>query len=161
VLVGRLQQRAWTAEDGSARSTVEVVAEEPSGGLRPADAPARRPAHDHVAPTYDCTTYGVMPPAKMQECASTARGRMASGMTVLMLLECRRTQNYALTDRLTLAATVGRELGNGVSHNGSRWLRGKDAFSLPFRSGTSATTRLPLTRRAPKSCVMLEHGRSV
>jgi single-stranded DNA-binding protein len=26
--VGRLQQRSWTAEDGSARSTVEVVAEE-------------------------------------------------------------------------------------------------------------------------------------
>jgi single-strand DNA-binding protein len=28
VVVGRLHQRAWTAEDGSARSTVEVVAEE-------------------------------------------------------------------------------------------------------------------------------------
>ena len=28
VVVGRLQQRAWTAEDGSARSVVEVVAEE-------------------------------------------------------------------------------------------------------------------------------------
>jgi single-strand DNA-binding protein len=28
VVVGRLQQRAWTAEDGSARSMVEVVAEE-------------------------------------------------------------------------------------------------------------------------------------
>jgi single stranded DNA-binding protein len=28
VVLGRLQQRAWTAEDGSARSTVEVVAEE-------------------------------------------------------------------------------------------------------------------------------------
>jgi hypothetical protein len=28
VVVGRLQQREWTAEDGSARSTVEVVAEE-------------------------------------------------------------------------------------------------------------------------------------
>jgi single-strand DNA-binding protein len=27
VIVGRLQQRAWTAEDGSARWTVEVVAE--------------------------------------------------------------------------------------------------------------------------------------
>jgi single-strand DNA-binding protein len=26
VVVGRLQQRSWTAEDGSARSTVEVVA---------------------------------------------------------------------------------------------------------------------------------------
>ena len=75
------------SKDGSARSTVEVVAEEPSGGLRPADAPARRPAHDHVAPTYNCTTYGVMRPAKMQECASTPRGRMASGMIVLMLLD--------------------------------------------------------------------------
>ena len=28
VVVGRLQQRSWTAEDGSARSTVEVMAEE-------------------------------------------------------------------------------------------------------------------------------------
>ena len=28
VVVGRLQQRSWTAEDGSARSVVEVVAEE-------------------------------------------------------------------------------------------------------------------------------------
>src|SRR5512132_3515086 len=28
VVIGRLQQRAWTAEDGSARSVVEVVAEE-------------------------------------------------------------------------------------------------------------------------------------
>ena len=28
VVVGRLQQRAWTAEDGSARSTVEVTADE-------------------------------------------------------------------------------------------------------------------------------------
>ena len=27
VVVGRLQQRTWTAEDGSAQSTVEVVAE--------------------------------------------------------------------------------------------------------------------------------------
>jgi single-strand DNA-binding protein len=27
VVVGRLQQRAWTAEDGSARSVVEVVAD--------------------------------------------------------------------------------------------------------------------------------------
>jgi single-strand DNA-binding protein len=27
VVVGRLQQRSWTAEDGSARSTVEVVAD--------------------------------------------------------------------------------------------------------------------------------------
>jgi single stranded DNA-binding protein len=28
VVVGRLQQRSWTAEEGSARSVVEVVAEE-------------------------------------------------------------------------------------------------------------------------------------
>jgi single-strand DNA-binding protein len=34
VVVGRLQQRAWTAEDGSARSTVEVVAEELGPSLR-------------------------------------------------------------------------------------------------------------------------------
>jgi hypothetical protein len=32
--LGRLQQRSWTAEDGSARSTVEVVAEELGLSLR-------------------------------------------------------------------------------------------------------------------------------
>ena len=34
VVLGRLQQRAWTAEDGSARSTVEVLAEELGPSLR-------------------------------------------------------------------------------------------------------------------------------
>jgi single-strand DNA-binding protein len=33
VVVGRLQQRSWTAEDGSARSVVEVVAEELGASL--------------------------------------------------------------------------------------------------------------------------------
>jgi single-strand DNA-binding protein len=32
--MGRLQQRSWTAEDGSARSVVEVVAEELGPSLR-------------------------------------------------------------------------------------------------------------------------------
>jgi single-strand DNA-binding protein len=32
--VGRLQQRTWTAEDGSARSTVEVLADELGPSLR-------------------------------------------------------------------------------------------------------------------------------
>ena len=51
VVVGRLQQRAWTAEDGSARSVVEVVAEElgpslrgrPPRRSRPRGPPATRP----------------------------------------------------------------------------------------------------------------------
>jgi single-strand DNA-binding protein len=34
VVLGKLQQRTWTAEDGSARSTVEVVAEELGVSLR-------------------------------------------------------------------------------------------------------------------------------
>jgi single-strand DNA-binding protein len=38
VVVGRLQQRSWTAEDGSARSTVEVVADELGPSLRWATA---------------------------------------------------------------------------------------------------------------------------
>jgi single-stranded DNA-binding protein len=38
VVVGRLRQRAWTAEDGSVRSTVEVVAEELGPSLRWATA---------------------------------------------------------------------------------------------------------------------------
>jgi len=42
VVVGRLQQRAWTAEDGSARSIVEVVADELGPSLRWATATATR-----------------------------------------------------------------------------------------------------------------------
>jgi single-strand DNA-binding protein len=34
VVVGRLQQRSWAAEDGSARSVIEVVAEELGPSLR-------------------------------------------------------------------------------------------------------------------------------
>jgi len=42
VVVGRLQERAWTAEDGSARSVVEVVAEELGPSLRWATATTTR-----------------------------------------------------------------------------------------------------------------------
>jgi single-strand DNA-binding protein len=42
VVVGRLQQRTWTAEDGSARSVVEVVAEEVGPSLRWATATPSR-----------------------------------------------------------------------------------------------------------------------
>jgi single-strand DNA-binding protein len=38
VVVGRLQQRSWTAEDGSARSTVEVMTDELGPSLRWATA---------------------------------------------------------------------------------------------------------------------------
>jgi single-strand DNA-binding protein len=38
VVVGRLEQRTWTAEDGSTRSTVEVMAEELGPSLRWATA---------------------------------------------------------------------------------------------------------------------------
>jgi single-strand DNA-binding protein len=44
VVLGRLQQRSWTAEDGSARSTVEVVAEELGPSLRWAMATPSRAA---------------------------------------------------------------------------------------------------------------------
>ena len=40
---GRLQQRSWTAEDGPARSVVEVVAEELGPSLRWATARPSRP----------------------------------------------------------------------------------------------------------------------
>jgi len=42
VVVGRLQQRNWTAEDGSARSVVEVVADELGPSLRWATATTTR-----------------------------------------------------------------------------------------------------------------------
>jgi single-strand DNA-binding protein len=38
VVLGKLQQRVWTAEDGSASSTVEVVADELGPSLRWATA---------------------------------------------------------------------------------------------------------------------------
>jgi hypothetical protein len=41
VVVGRLQQRSWTAEDGSARSTAGVVTEELGASLRWAAATTR------------------------------------------------------------------------------------------------------------------------
>jgi single-strand DNA-binding protein len=41
-VVGRLQERAWTAEVGSARSTAEVVAEELGPSLRWATAMTTR-----------------------------------------------------------------------------------------------------------------------
>src|SRR5512133_1246014 len=42
VVLGKLQHRSWTAEDGSARSTVEVVAEELGTSLRWATATTTR-----------------------------------------------------------------------------------------------------------------------
>jgi single-strand DNA-binding protein len=42
VVVGRLQQRSWTDEDGSARQVVEVVAEELGPSLRWATATTTR-----------------------------------------------------------------------------------------------------------------------
>ena len=42
VVVGRLQQRTWTAENRSARSTVEVVAEELGLSLQWATATTTR-----------------------------------------------------------------------------------------------------------------------
>jgi single-strand DNA-binding protein len=42
VVIGRLQQRSWTAEEGSARSVVEIVAEELGPSLRWAKATTTR-----------------------------------------------------------------------------------------------------------------------
>ena len=46
VVMGRLQQRSWTADDGSARSTIEVVAEELGPSLRWATARTTRATRD-------------------------------------------------------------------------------------------------------------------
>jgi single-strand DNA-binding protein len=46
VVLGRLQQRAWTAEDGSARASVEVVVEELGPSLRWATATTTRATRD-------------------------------------------------------------------------------------------------------------------
>jgi single-strand DNA-binding protein len=49
--LGRLQQRTWTAEDGSARSAVEVVADELGPSLRWATATPVRAARSASYPT--------------------------------------------------------------------------------------------------------------
>jgi single-stranded DNA-binding protein len=54
-VVGRLWQRSWTAEDGSARSTVEVVAEELGPSLRWATATTTRTHAQAVASSTDAT----------------------------------------------------------------------------------------------------------
>ena len=46
VVVGRLQQRSWTAEDSSARSIVEVVADELGPSLRWATTTTTRTARN-------------------------------------------------------------------------------------------------------------------
>jgi single-strand DNA-binding protein len=51
VVVGRLQQRTWTTEDGSARSTVEVLAEELGASLRWATATTRTTRSQEQAST--------------------------------------------------------------------------------------------------------------
>jgi single-strand DNA-binding protein len=50
VVVGRLQQRTWTAEDGSARQVVEVVAEELGPSLRWATATTTRATRSQAKP---------------------------------------------------------------------------------------------------------------
>jgi single-strand DNA-binding protein len=46
VVVGRLQQRAWTAEDGSARSVVQIQADELGPSLRWATTTTTRTARN-------------------------------------------------------------------------------------------------------------------
>jgi single stranded DNA-binding protein len=57
VIVGRLQQRSWTAEDGSARSVVEVVTEELGracgGRRRPRPGRRQARANSHSARSAD------------------------------------------------------------------------------------------------------------
>jgi single stranded DNA-binding protein len=58
VVVGKLQQRSWTAEDGSARSTVEVVAEELGASLRGRQRrPGPRRARTLASSTSDATVW--------------------------------------------------------------------------------------------------------
>ena len=53
VVVGRLQQRTWTAEDGSARQVVEVVAEELGPSLRWATATTTRTTRNQTTSQLD------------------------------------------------------------------------------------------------------------
>src|SRR5215218_6924588 len=63
VVIGRLQQRSWTAEDGSARSVVEVLAEELGPSLRWATATTTRATRSQeqwpARPAMRCERAGV------------------------------------------------------------------------------------------------------
>jgi single-stranded DNA-binding protein len=52
VVVGRLQQRTWTAEDGCARSIVEVLTEELGPSLPWATATTTRTRSQGQEPAY-------------------------------------------------------------------------------------------------------------
>jgi single-strand DNA-binding protein len=50
VVMGRLQQRSWTAEDGSARSVVEVMADELGPSLQWVTATTTRATRNQAKP---------------------------------------------------------------------------------------------------------------
>jgi single-strand DNA-binding protein len=72
VVVGRLQQRAWTAEDGSARSVVEVLAEELGPSLRWATATTTRATRSQSQSQFD--------PATQRADAGEGAGQRSTGL---------------------------------------------------------------------------------
>jgi single stranded DNA-binding protein len=80
VVVGRLQQRAWTAEDGSARSVVEVVAEEL--GAKPA-VDDRHASQDHQE-RWRLATHGGRSPIRSWPLTWPRHGRGTSGNVALL-----------------------------------------------------------------------------
>jgi single-strand DNA-binding protein len=67
VVLGRLQQRTWTAEDGNARSTVEVVADKLGPSLRWATATTTRTTRRRArALSGGWSSLALLPPVRPQ-----------------------------------------------------------------------------------------------
>jgi single-strand DNA-binding protein len=118
VVVGRLQQRTWTAEDGSARQVVEVVAEELGPSLRWATPRRSRPLGAPARSRLRCTVDPVMSGAGRREGEQHAGGPFRRS--------CRRGGRknflYILKAGLRAAACGGRPrpAGPGVDPSGAR-----------------------------------------
>ncbi|MFN3685019.1 MAG: single-stranded DNA-binding protein [Fimbriimonadaceae bacterium] len=82
---GRLQQRKYTAQDGTTREVVEVIAENVQGLDRPSDRPADRPQPDgddpfaqHERPARRQPS-GAVPPAPVEAQADDSYDPFADG----------------------------------------------------------------------------------
>jgi single-strand DNA-binding protein len=112
VVVGRLQQRAWTAEDGSARSVVEVVAEELGPSLTGAPALGDRHADPGDAQPEPVTSSTTM----------TGRGvrrSMLAFRSVMSTLSSFVVRSFSTNSRPALRAAA-RRAGSSDPAGGAR-----------------------------------------
>jgi single-stranded DNA-binding protein len=137
VVVGRLQQRTWTAEDASARSIVEVVAEELGPSLRwpDDDDPGRRAARTRSQLDQTMRRYGT-------------RSRPAF-RTVVSVLVSFVGRTFSTMSRPALRAACGRPPAR-QRHHGTRGATSPSATgdAQSNRQLPTQSTRRPQQARA-------------